>query len=253
MPDEQNLEEKLLSQEAKRRVLHELNEVEKIDIDVQTDVLKIIQGQADGVSVSGQGLVIKENIRIQEIKLQTDNIAIDPFSALFGQIELDEPVNAIARVLLTEADINKTLSSDFTRRLANNFELKVDGEIVNFELQQIQIFLPGDNRIELHGKVLLQEKGNTRPLTYQAIARPRTHSQPLLLESFNCIEGQGISLEVIVPLMQKFQELVNQPYFEWNNMRLRVKDIKLEIGSLTLLVEASVRQIPSSSNILSPE
>ena len=229
MPDEHRFEEKLLSQEAEKRISEKLDKVEKIEIDVQTDLLKIVQGQVDGVSVAGQGLVIQKDIRVQEIKLQTDSIAINPFSALFGQIELNEPVNTIVRIILTEVDINRALASDFVRSKMQNFDLDVDGEIVSFEPQQIQVFLPGDGKIECRGRVLLKEKGNTRPLAYTAIARPRTH----------------------LAFMQKAKELMNIPYLKWEDMVLNIKDIKLEIGSLILLVETQMRQIPSSSDILS--
>jgi hypothetical protein len=245
MPDEQSLEGKLLSQEAERKILHELNEAEKIDIDVQTDVLKIVQGQANAVSFTGQGIVTKEDIRVQEIKLQTDSIAINPLSALFGQMKLDEPINAVARIIMTEVDINHALKADFTRDFAKNFQLNVDGEIINLESQQVQMFLPGDNKIEFQGKALLKEKGSTRSLSYTASVYPRTHSQPLTMESFNCTEGGGISIEIIVALMQKVKELVNQTYFEWEDTFFRVKDMKVEKGSLTLLIEAYMKQIPS--------
>ncbi|QKQ76590.1 DUF2993 domain-containing protein [Nostoc sp. TCL240-02] len=247
MPDEHRLEEQFLSQEAERRISEKLDEAEKIEIDVQTDLLKIIQGQADGVSVVGQGLVIKENIRVQEIHLQTDSIAINPFSALFGQIELNQPVNTIARIILTETDINRTLASDFVNSQMQDFDLDVDGKIVSFEAQKIEIFLPGDGKIESRGRVLLKEKGNTRVLGYTAIACPRTHSQPAMLESFNCTEGGGISIEVVTALMQKAKELMNIPYFKWEDMVFHIKDIKVGIGSLILMVETQVKQIPSSS------
>ncbi|MEH1936260.1 MAG: DUF2993 domain-containing protein [Nostoc sp.] len=252
MPDEHRLEEKFLSQEAERRISEKLDEVEQIEIDVQTDLLKIAQGQADGVSVAGQGLVIQEGIRVQEIKLQTDSIAINPFNALFGQIELSEPVNAIARMILTEVDINRALTSDFVRSQMQNLELNVDGEIVSFEPEEIQVFLPGDGKVEFRGKVLLKEIGNTRPLAYTAIARPRTHSQPAMLESFNCTEGGGISIELITAFMRKAKELMDIPYFEWEDITFSIKDIQVEIGSLILLLEAQVRQIPSSTTVLSP-
>jgi LmeA-like phospholipid-binding len=252
MPDEHRLEEQFLSQEAEKRISNQLDEVEQIEIDIQTDLLKVLQGQADGVSVAGQGLVIKEGIRVQEIKLQTDNININPFSAIFGQIELNDPVNAIARIILTEVDINHALSSDFIRSQMQNLELNVDGKIVSFEPKEIQLFLPGDGKIEFRGKVLLKEMGNTRPLAYTAIARPRTHSQPAMLESFNCTEGEGISIELITAFMQKAKELINIPYFKWEDMAFNIKDIKVETGSLIVIVETQVKQISSSSDILSP-
>ncbi|MCW5314198.1 LmeA family phospholipid-binding protein [Nostoc sp. KVJ3] len=252
MPDEHRFEEKLISQEAEKRISETLDGVEKIEIDVQTDLLKIFQGQADGVSVAGLGLVIQEGVRVQEIKLQTDSIAINPFSALFGQIQLNEPVNTIARIILTEVDINHALASDFVRTQMQNLELNVDGKIVSFEPQQIQVFLPGAGKIECKGKVLLKEMGNTRPFAYTAIALPRTHSQPTLLESFHCTEGGGISIELVTAFMLKAKELMNTPSFKWKEMEFNIKDIKVEIGSLILLVETQMKQIPSSSDILSP-
>ncbi|MEH2180483.1 LmeA family phospholipid-binding protein [Nostoc sp.] len=251
MPNEHRLEEQFLSQEAEKQISNQLDEVEQIEIDVKTDLLKILQGQADGVAVAGQGLVIKEDIRVQEIKLQTDSIDINPFSALFGQIELNEAVNAIARIVLTEVDMNRTLASDFVRSRMPNYDLDVDGEIVSFEPQQIQVFLPGDGKIECKGRVLLKEKGKTRPLAYTAVFCPRTHSQPAMLEGFNCTEGEGVSVELVTALMQKVKELMNIPSFKWEDMAFKIKDIKVEKGSLILLVETQMKQIPSSITELS--
>ncbi|MBD2676536.1 MULTISPECIES: DUF2993 domain-containing protein [Nostoc] len=246
MSDEHRLEEKLLSQEAERRISENFDEVEQIQIDVQTDLLKIVQGQADGVSVAGEGLVIQKDIRVQEIKLQTDGIAINPLSAIFGEIKLDQPVNTVAKITLTQADMNRALSSEFIRKQMQNIDLDVDGEIVSFEPQKIQVFLPGAGKIEFRGKMLLKEKGNTRLLAFSAIARPRTHSQPVMLESFNCTEGEGVSIEFITALMHKAKELISIPYFKWNDIVFSIKDLKVEIGNLILMVEAQVKQIPSS-------
>ncbi|MDF5706907.1 MAG: DUF2993 domain-containing protein [Nostoc sp. S4] len=251
MPDEHRLEEKLLSQEAERKISEKLDEVEKIEIDVETDLLKIAQGQADGVSVAGKGLVIQQDIRVEEIKLQTDGINIDPLSVIFGQIKLNQPVNAIAKITLTEADINRALSSELIREQMQSLELNVDGEIVSLELEQIQVFLPDAGKMEFRGNVLLKEMGNTRPLAYTAIARPRTDSQPIMLESFNCTQGNGISIELVTALMHKAKEFLNLPYYTWEDMKFSVKDLKVEIGNLILMVETQVRQIPLSSNVLS--
>ncbi|RCJ24937.1 hypothetical protein A6S26_17175 [Nostoc sp. ATCC 43529] len=246
MSDEHRLEEKLLSQEAERRISENLDEVEEIEIDVQTDLLKVVQGQVDGVSVAGEGLVIQKDIRVQEIKLQTDAIAINPLSAIFGDIKLDRPVNTIAKITMTQADMNRALSSEFVRKQMQNFDLDVDGEIVSLEPQKIEVFLPSNGKMEFRGKVLLKEKENTRPLAFSAIARPRTHSQPAMLESFNCTQGEGVSIELVTALMHKAKELMNIPYFKWDDMVFRIKDLKVEIGNLILLIEAKVKQIPSS-------
>lgn len=244
MSDQQNLEEQILSQVAERSISNQLEAAEQIDIYVETDILKIVQGQADAVTIAGQGLVTKQNIRVQEIKLKTDTLSINPLSVIFGEVQLDRPLNMSARVTLTEADINSALASDFTRKFAQNFDLDVDGEIVNLKLQEIQIFLPGDGRLECQGKVLVHEKGDTFPLGFLAKLRPRTSKQTLRLESFDCHEGEGVSLELVVALMQKFKELVNLPYFTWEGINLRIKDMDIKQGSIIISLDAHVRQIP---------
>ena len=244
MPEEQRLEEQMLSGSAEKIVSDQLDTVEKIDVDVQTDLLKIVQGQADGVSFAGQGLVMK-GIRVQEIKLQTDSVDINPLSALFGQVELNQPVNATARIVLTEVDINRALTSDLVRSQMQNFNVIIDGEI-SIQLQVIQINLPDDGKMAVAGNVLLKEQGNSRPLSFTAVVRPRTWHQPIMLESFNCTKGEGISLETVVALVQKVKELVNLPYFEFDDMALRVKSMEVQKGKLILLADAQVTQIPYS-------
>jgi len=251
MPEERRLEEQLISQEAERRLSNQLDEAEQIDVDVHTDLFKIVQGQADGVSLSGQGLVIKENIRVQEIKLQTDSIAVNPLSAIFGQIELNAPVNAIARIVMTESDINQALNSDFVRNSANHYDLNVEGEIVSFQIQNMQLSLPGDSKIQFQGLIQIKEKGNIRLLSFTARFRPRTHANPIILESFDCHQREGMTFEVALALMQKVKELINLPSFTWNGTKCKIINMEVKQHKLMLLIETQMRQIPASLSEIS--
>jgi hypothetical protein len=44
--------------------------------------------------------------------------------------------------------------------------------------------------------------------------------------------------------MQKVKELVNLPYFEFDDVVLCVKNMEVQKSSMTLLVDARVTQIP---------
>lgn len=248
MPDKPKLDE-LLSQVAESSISNQLDKVEQIDIDVQTNIVKIFQGQVDKISLAGQGLVIQENLRVQEIEVQTDSVAINPLSAIFGEIKLNQPVNAIARIVLTEADINSALTSEMIRGLLQNLELNVDDEIVSFDPQHTQILLPGDGKIEIKGNVLLKETGDPRLLDYSLILIPRQPSQTPMVQSFHCTRGKGISVELIIACMEKVKELIKLPYFEWDDMVFNLKEMEVQKGHLLVVVEAHVRQIPSTSPI----
>ncbi len=246
MTENQRLEEQFVSHQAKRSVSEKLDTAEQIDVDVKTDVLKIVQGQAEKVSVSGQGLVIKPDIRVQEIQLQTDNIAINPLSAIFGQIELNEPVNAVARIVLTKTDINLALTSELIRSLVENFPLNVDSEIITFKPQHTDIFLPGDGKIGFNATGLLKSDQDTRPLGVTLTFRPRTNSHPILLESVTCTEGKGISIELILAFMQKIKELANKHFLKWEDIAFRIINLEVAQDNIILLIEANVKQISAS-------
>ncbi|ALF52625.1 hypothetical protein ACX27_06815 [Nostoc piscinale CENA21] len=251
MPEERRLEEQLISQEAERRLSNQLDEAEQIDVDVQTDLFKIVQGQADGVSLSGKGLVFKENIRVQDIKLQTDSIAVNPLSAIFGQIELNAPVNAIARIVMTESDINQALNSELVQNYAKNYNLNVEGENVSFTMQNMQLTFPGDGKIQFQGLTQIKEKSNTRLLGFTARFRPRTHANPIILESFDCYQGEGVNFEVVLALMQKVKELIHLPDFTWDGTKFKILNMEIIKHNLILLLETKMRQIPHSVSEIS--
>jgi hypothetical protein len=245
MQNEQRLEEQAVSKAAEMQLSSQLDQAEKINVDVQTDLWKIIQGQADGVSFSGKGLVVQKDIRLEELVLQTDKIDINLFSAIFGEIELNKPVKSIARVVLKEADINRALTSNYIRSQMPTFDLNVDGEIVTLKPLEIQMFLPDEGKIKFNGTVSIHQKANTNELSFTALVRPRTPTQPIMLESFTCTEGDGISLEIVTALIQKIKELVNLPYIKLDAMALQIKNMEVQKETIKTWVEAYIKQIPT--------
>lgn len=244
MPDEPRLEEQALSEAAEMTILTQLDQVDNIDVNVRTNLLKIVQGQADSVSVVGEGLVMQKDIRVHKMELHTDTIDINPLSAIFGQVQLNQPVDATARLVLTEQDINRALNSDYLREKLPNLELNVEGQMVTLKPQSLEIDLSTNAKISVKGSILLEEKAKSQTIGFTAVICPRTHSQPLLLEAFQCNDGQGISLEFAIALMHKAKELVNLPFFEWEGMAFRIKELEVQERKLIVQTEAYVRQIP---------
>ena len=244
MSDSPRLDEQAIAQAAQLGLSSQLDSAEKLDVDVRTDLLKVIQGQADAVNISGQGLVLQADIRVQEMELHLDKVAINPLSALFGQIELTHPVDAIAKFVVTQEDLNHTLSSDYVKNQMPKLELNVDGQIVTMAMQQIELLLPSEGKIAVNGSALLTEMGTTRLLGFNAIIRPRTGNMPILIESFSCQDGQNISLELAVAFLEKMKQLTQLPFIELEKMAIRIKELEVHPGKLTLYTEAHVSKIP---------
>lgn len=244
---EPRLEEEALSKAAEMWLSSQLDEVEKIDVDVEANLLEMVQGEADSVSIKGQGLVMQKDIRVQEMQLHIARTAINPFSALVGKLELNQPTDAIARLVLTEQDINRAFNSDYIRSKIPNLKLNVEGKTAIIEPQQLELHLPSDGKMVFNANMLLRDEiGKTKQIGFTATMLVKTAEQPLLMEGFNCTPDQGISLELAIAFLQKLRELVNLPYYELEGMALRVKDVDVQKGRLTLHAEAHVKQLPSS-------
>lgn len=246
MSDQQRLDEQAIARAAEMGLSSQLDAAENLDINVKTDLLKAVQGQADALEISGQGLVMQKDIRVQEMELHLDNIDIDPISALFGQVELKHPVDAIAKFVVTEQDINRALNSDYVQNQIQALDLNVKGQIISLKMQQMELLLPSDDKMVFSGSALLHEMGNPRQLEFSAVVRPRTNQQPVLVEGFHCKDGQSISLELAVALLGKMTQIIESPYIELGKMAIRVKDMEVQTGKITLYTEARVREIPQT-------
>ncbi|MCA1990461.1 MAG: DUF2993 domain-containing protein [Coleofasciculus sp. S288] len=244
MSDEPRLDEQALSEAAEMALSRQLDEVENIDVDLRTNLLKLVQGQADSVSIVGQGLVVQKDIRLEEVELHAPSIAVNLLSVILGEIELNQPVDATVRLVLTEQDINQALQSDYIRSKWQGVELKVDSQSVTLEPQQLEVQLPGGGRIGLRGTVLLHERGKTQRIGFTAVIRPRLHWQSLLLEAFQCTEGEGVSLELAIAALNQVKELINLPHFDLEGIALYLKELEVQKGRLTVYAKAYIQQFP---------
>lgn len=243
--DEPRLDEQALAQIAEVGIASQLDTAEKLDVEIRTDLAQFSQGKVDLVSVTGQGLVIQRDIRIQELELQARNVAVDWLRAIFGDIELEQPAPATLRLVLKESDLNRTINSDFVRRKMPFFSLDVGDRLVKVQLQQLALQLGRDNRIICHGDILLREGEKFQQIRFTAAARSRTDEYPILLEGFSCQNGDVISLEVAYAFIKKARELANSPYLELEGIKFVVKKAIVREGSIMLEIEASISQLPS--------
>ena len=245
MPKEPRLDEQVISQAAQAGLSSQLEEAENLNVNVQTDVLKAAQGKADSVAMSGQGLVM-QGVRVQAVTVETDRLSFNPLSLLLGQLELDHPLDATAQVVLTEADLNRAMQAEVVISRLPALTLNVEGEPVTIELvHPITVKLPADGEIALNGEARLSEQKRTRQIGFAVVLVPCADEQPVLLKAFQCNPGEGLSIELIIALMQTFKALMELPYIEIEGMAIRVKRISVQAGKLLVETDAHIPQIPS--------
>jgi hypothetical protein len=245
MPDQNRWEEQLLSHLAKQFLSSQVDQGEDLEVEVHTNLGQMLQGEAESISIAGQNLELQQDLHLQEINVEIAHLDLNPFSLLLNKLELDQPLDTMARVVVSEADINQLLNSDtFNERLAP-MELTVDGQLATVELQRpLQLHLVEGNKMIFDGTMVSRVGDQTQRVRFTGTLYPRTEHHSVLLEQFHCHDGHSVSLELVTALLKKVTELINLPYFEQEGMAYRIKTMEVEPGQMTVQVEARLQQIP---------
>lgn len=243
MPDSPGLGEQALNKAAEIGLSSQLDEVENLDVDIKTDPLKLIQGQVDEVTIEGKGLVMQKDLRMEELEMHMNSVAINPLSVAFGKIELTEPTQASTRVVLTEADINRAFNSEYVRSQLQNQKIHVNGQLMTIEPQHVDFRLLETGKVALNASILLQE--SQKQVAFTATPRVSANGQSVSLENVEYGDTEEVSKELAKALVEQTSEILNLSNFDLEGMTLQVKQLKVEAGKLTLQAEAYVEQIPS--------
>lgn len=246
MSDQPGLGEQALNKVAEVGISSQLDEVEKLDVDIKTDPFKLMQGQVDEVTVEGEGLVMQGDLRMEELDMHMTSVAINPLSAAFGKIELTKPTDASTHVVLLEADLNRAFNSEFIRDKLQNQQIQINGQPMMIDPQQVDFRLPGEGKVALNATILLRETGETKQVAFTAVPQVSTSGQTVTLEDVQYGDGEELSPELTKALVDQTSELLNLTNFDLEGMTLKINALKVEAGKLTLEAQAHVEQIPTA-------
>lgn len=155
--------EQMLNTVASNTIRHLFTRSESVEVSVRCyPSSKLLQGSIDSFKMSGRGLVIRRDFRTEEMSFETDAVSLDFSSVLKGQIRLKQPTQAIAQVVLSEADINQSFRAELVRKRLENLSLPAlnelsGGELISF--RDIELKLQPNNRLQIFGKVDLSDRG----------------------------------------------------------------------------------------------
>lgn len=244
MQDQPGLGEQALNKAAEVGISSQLDEVENLDVDIKTDPIKLVQGQVDEVKIAGDGLVMKKDLRVEELDMHMKGVAVNPLSATFGKIELTQPTDASVRAVLTEADINRAFNSEYVRSQLSNLPVQLDGESTTISAKQVEFKLPGDDKVAL--KASVSAGGRQEQIAFSAKPVVSSSGQTISLENVEYGGGEELSPELTKALVEQTSQILNLSNFDLQGMSLRIQKLKVEAGKITMQAEAHVEKIPSA-------
>jgi hypothetical protein len=239
MTKNQNIEGQALSQAAEVGFKTQLDAVEDLDVNVEANAAGLVQGELESVTVEGKGLVMQQDLRAEELKMETGAIAINPLQAAFGNIELKQPTDATAQVTLTEADIERAFNSDFMRQKLRGLKLEIEGQPHTIDPNQITFKLPGENKVALEATFLIIESVETQQVSITAVPQVSENGNGIVLQD---VQAEGPE-SVVNALLSSATELLDLRNFELKGMSFQLQRLEVQQGRLTMQATAQVTDI----------
>lgn len=234
--------EQAISSAAETLIKSQLDRVDALNIEVHTDPLKLTQGKVDSLLVTGKGLVIQNDLRTEDLTLQTGSVDISMLKMATGTFELDAPAEAEARVVLRPEDIQTAFNGDYVKQKMRGQKVELSsGEKVTTDASNVSFTIPEAGRIAVEADVMLIEKVETHHISFSAKPKLVEQGQGVTLEDVEYDEAANGMPELTRSLIASTQDLLDFRTFDIGDMTIQFTQLDVQPDQLVFQANASIR------------
>ena len=241
----ENLGEQALNKVAELALSSQLEDADSLEVQIKTAPEKLATGEVESLLIEGEGLVIETDLRVQVLEIAMKAIAIDTLKALTGNIELTQPTEGTARLVLTETDLNRALNSPDLRAKINVLDTYLSTGEVKLTVPQKKCQLREDGTITVEALVELQPSGETKEVAFTTTPKIASGGRSVVLEDIQYEPGKELSEDLTQAFLDKAKKMLDLRNFEKQGLALRINRLNVEAGKITLLAAADITQFPT--------
>lgn len=224
----------------------QLGEVEGLEVQINSDLNKLAHGEVDCINIKINGVPIQQDLTIEEFQLEINKVTVKPLSALLGKIKLTKPAEGIVRILINEDSLNRAFNSKSFDKHLRQSQGFADEKQGKFYVQQVQCLLLADGNIAFNSKLILNETQENKLVAFTAIPCIENNEEKIVFQNVDYLEGKEIAPELTAALITQMSEFLSLRKFEQKGMLLRIQQLDVTAGKLTLQATAYIEQFPSS-------
>jgi hypothetical protein len=239
--------EQAISKAAEIGLSTQLDEVEKLDVDIRTNPIDLMQGKLQSVGIEGEGLVMQKDLRAEELNIQTNEVAINSVKAAFGNIELTHPTTAKARIVLTETDIERAFNSEFVKQKLQNLKIYSQDRSLTANINKIKFGLPEASKVSLEADLAIVETETQEKVAFTAVPSISADGNSVALEEVTYPKDKEYASELTSALLDSASTILNLKNFDLKEMSLRLKELNVQPGKMILIADAEIREFPDAN------
>ncbi|MGF1537453.1 MAG: DUF2993 domain-containing protein [Elainellaceae cyanobacterium] len=246
--------ERMLNTVASQSIRHLFTSSESVDVAIRcSPSSKLLQGSVDSFKMSGRRLVIRRDFKVDEMSFETDSVAIDVRAMLAGKLQLRQPTQAVAQVVLTEDAINQAFEAELVKQRMQQVDLESltnlsGGEPVSF--RDVKVMLRPNNGVTILAKTDLPNKKDV-PVSLQATLAVEKRRR-VLFQNAEFVgdvvpnDIQGLSKIVSEAFADILNGMVDLDRFDLDGVLMRINRLETRGKQLLFSGYAQIEKVPNS-------
>ena len=241
-----NIGEKTINKIAEMAFATQIKGADKLSVKIKTDRNNLAKGILESLAIDSEGLITQTNLRMQGMKITLKSITVNPWQALMGNVQLTQPSQGSACVVLSEADIQTALNIDNLNQQLQKYSISLDSQPVRVKFNRFDCRILANGKVAVEAKIRILETGLTKSICLNIQPRVCTTGKGISLEAVECTEGEELSPILIEAILAEAEQIFNLSYFKIEGISLDVHQLNIEEGKLNLLAAAGITHLPSA-------
>lgn len=228
------LGEKTLNKIATVAIASQIQAAKKLSVEIKTDPNLLAKGMLESLAIDGQDLVMAADLRLRGMKITLNKIAVSPFKALMGNIQLTQPSEGDAKVHLNREDLEAALCTRFlSQQLPPHLEItSLLCKILDNGKMVIQIYVCDRQSDEVE-EILLVFSPALCPIR-----------QGITLDEPQIVANQAIDPVLKTAIIDRLAAILNLQNLKMQGISLNVHDFKFANEEIQLEAKAQMTHFP---------
>lgn len=198
-----------------------------------------------GLALAGMEVDIHQfevdGLAVEHLYMRSDQVSL---SRSGDQLTLNQPTMAVAKINLTEAALNKYLSSDQFREALDNIKKNQNlAASLDADLTDLAIDLKPD-AIAISGKAKTMGGFFTVPFAFTGTFRLQTEQQLFIYEAVGATSENPVSGDLLKSIVTQLNPLIDLAKFSNDDMKLYFREFNIRNDQIELVAEVELKQIP---------
>lgn len=200
------------------------------------------RGTIEAIAIDADGLLLRQNLRIEELQLQIGRVTVRPRRAVLGKIELVHPSEGTLRLVIRDEQLTTALNSHSSRQALQQHQGAGKPTLTQVEQLTCEAQANGAIAIRYHCKTRSPEDRPSGILITKPQIEANGNGVMLQLKSK---AGQVLPPAIEAALMAQMSDIFSLRDLANRGTAFQIQQLDVSAGQVTVQAATYIERVPS--------